>query len=140
VSSKPKQLKFAKGTEQESSIEFHQGMVDRMGVSFFKYGPVAAAYPDKVDAIASLKRRLERYEEDGNTEWLMDIGNFAMIEFMHPKHPKAHFRPTDTDESPGRAWNNGSESDAGNTLSHSNVKRGGSHMRTDGGFYRREGD
>ena len=27
---------------------------------------------------------------------------FLMIEFMLPLHPKAHFRPTDGAESPGR--------------------------------------
>jgi hypothetical protein len=91
----------------EWSVPFLQGMIDRMLVSFAKYGKVEQAYPAKVDAIASLKKRLEMYEETGNTEWLMDVGNFAMIEFMHPRHPEAHYRPTDSTESPGRLWNNG---------------------------------
>ena len=90
--------------QPEFCEEFVQGMADRMGVSFFKYGAVADAYPDRVDAIASLKKRLSKYEMDGNTEWLMDVGNFAMIEFMRPRHPKAHYRPTSSEESPGRAW------------------------------------
>ncbi len=88
----------------EFNDEFVQGMADRMAVSYFKYGPVREAYPDKVDAIASLLKRLKKYEETGNTEWLMDVGNFAMIEFQHPKHPRAHFRGTDSNESPGRKW------------------------------------
>ena len=88
----------------ENSLEFHQGMVDRMAVSYFKYGAVSEAYPEKVDAIESLKKRLDKYSKDGNTEWLMDVANFAMIEFMHPKHKKAHFRSTDSHESPGRVW------------------------------------
>lgn len=90
--------------ETEFSIPFVQGMADRMAVSFFKYGLVAEAYPGKVDAIASLKKRLEKYETDGNLEWLMDVGNFAMIEFMRPRHKNAHFRATDSRESPGRKW------------------------------------
>lgn len=84
--------------------EFIQGMADRMQTSWFKYGNVRDAYPQRVDAVGSLKKRLERYERDGNTEWLMDVGNFAMIEFMAPKHPNAHYRPTDSGESPGRKW------------------------------------
>lgn len=88
----------------EFSSEFAQGMYDRMAVSYSKYGAVAEAYPSRVDAIASLKKRLEKYEQTGNTEWLMDVGNFAMIEFMHPRHPEAHFRATDSKESPGRKW------------------------------------
>ena len=89
----------------ESSVEFHQGMVDRMGVSFYKYGRVSEGYPSRVDAIESLKLRLLKYEQTGNTEFLMDVANFAMIEFMHPKHHKAHFKPTDSKDSPGRRWN-----------------------------------
>ena len=41
--------------DSEVSREFIQGMADRMGVSFCKYGAVADAYPQKVDAIDSLK-------------------------------------------------------------------------------------
>jgi hypothetical protein len=83
--------------QSEFSTTFVQGMYDRMAVSFHKYGKVADAYPTKIDALASLKVRLERYVETGNTEWLMDAANFAMIEFMRPRHPKAHFKATDED-------------------------------------------
>lgn len=38
----------------------------------------------------------------GNTEYLVDAANFLMIEFMHPAHPKAHYRATDKEGSPGR--------------------------------------
>lgn len=99
------ELNWPQGVPQsEFSKEFAQGMVDRMGMSFFKYGPLAQAYPDKVNAVAELKRRLEKYEATGNTEWLMDVANFAMIEFMKPRHKKAHFRATDSKESGGRIW------------------------------------
>ena len=124
----------------EFSAGFVQGMADRMAVSYCKYGAVAEAYPHRVNAIDSLKKRLERYEQDGNTEWLMDVANFAMIEFMHPRHGGAHFRATDSDESPGRVWNSGSATDAANSVSRENLRRGGSHLTTAGGFYRREGD
>jgi hypothetical protein len=91
--------------ETEFSREFVQGMADRMGVSYCKYGAVADAYPRKVNARESLQARLDKYWRTGNTEWLMDVANFAMIEFMHPSHPEAHYRPTDSKESPGRVWN-----------------------------------
>lgn len=99
--------------ESEFCPQFVQGMYDRMGVSYCKYGKVADAYPSRVDAIASLQKRLDRYAETGNTEWLMDVANFAMIEFMRPRHPEAHFRPTDSRESPGRIFE-GVESDRRN--------------------------
>jgi hypothetical protein len=86
----------------EFSFEFTTGMKARMDVSFYKYGPVAEAYPDRVDAIGSLMQRLRKYAETGNTEYLMDVANFAMIEYMHPRHPEAFFEGTDDDGSPGR--------------------------------------
>lgn len=88
----------------EFSETFVQGMADRMAMSFFKYGKVADAYPHKVDAIASMQARLDRYARDGNTEHLIDAANFLMIEFMHPKHPDAHFTAEDSSKSPGRQW------------------------------------
>ncbi len=86
----------------EFSAEFVQGMQSRMVVSFYKYGYVNNAYPETVNAISSLMQRLRLYAESGNTEFLMDAANFAMIEFMHPRHPKAHFEGTDDEASPGR--------------------------------------
>lgn len=86
----------------ECSEQFFQGMKNRMMVSYYKYGAISEVYPDKVDAIASLMERLKKYATDGNTEWLIDAANFAMIEFIHPRHHQAHFKGTDDDASPGR--------------------------------------
>ncbi len=85
----------------EISGKFLQGMADRMAASYHKYGPVADSYPLYIDAIASLKARLEQYALDGNVEWLMDVANFAMIEYMRPRHHLAHFRAEDSNESAG---------------------------------------
>ncbi len=95
-------------TPSEVSVPFLQGMADRMAVSFHKYGPVTKAYPDSVDAVASLRARLRLYGETGNAEYLMDVANFAMIEFMLPKHNRAHFDPEA--ESPGRTLGDGTVS------------------------------
>ena len=126
--------------DTEVSRAFLQGMADRMALSFFKYGAVAEAYPERVDAVSSLYKRMERYDRTGNTEWLMDAANFAMIEFMRPRHPLAHFAATDADQSPGRVWHSGGETASANTASRENVRRGGSDRHTAGGFYRHEGD
>lgn len=90
--------------ETEFSSDFMKAMLTRMAMSFFKYGPVATAFPTKVDALATLRKFLDLYERDGNTEHLVDAANYAMIEFMHPRHPQAHFRATESKESPGRKW------------------------------------
>lgn len=90
--------------ETEFSKWFVQGMAARMAMSFFKYGRVAEGFPARVDAVKTLKDKLEQYERTGNAEWLMDVANYAMIEAMHPRHPKAHFQATDTSASRGRFW------------------------------------
>jgi hypothetical protein len=98
----------------EFSEDFVEKMRARMAMAFYKYGPIKDAYPHKVSALESLRQRLQRYEETGNTEWLVDAANFAMIEFMLPSHKNAHFRATDSRESPGRAaFDTGFEGTAG---------------------------
>ena len=91
----------------EVDPEFLQGMANRMSVSYLKYGPVAKAYPGAVSALDSLRQRLDQYAATGNTEFLIDAANFAMIEFMHPSHPDAYFAATDSDGSPGRVTSDG---------------------------------
>lgn len=76
-----------------------------MAVSYHKYGPVKEAYPHKVNAVATLKQRLDLYEKTGNADYLVDVANMAMIEFMHPAHPDFHDKPTDGGE--GRYWFSG---------------------------------
>lgn len=95
--------------ETEWSRAFIEGMLNRMTVSFFKYGALKDAYPHDVDALASLQKRLEKYQEDGNTEWLIDAANFCMIEFLCPRRSDAHFTPQDSDTSPGRVDKRGTE-------------------------------
>jgi hypothetical protein len=109
---------------QETSRRFHDLMDAAMMVSFHKYGAVAEAYPEKVNALDSMQLRLKLYAEGkrnpdaeepgqpeflvppGNVEYLVDAANFAMIEFMHPAHPKAYFKATDAGGSPGRVAQN----------------------------------
>jgi hypothetical protein len=86
----------------EFSPQFVELMKNRVAISYYKYGMLKDGYPHKVDAIGSLGERLRRYAETGNTEWLVDVANFAMIEFMFPRHSSAHFEGTDDEDSPGR--------------------------------------
>lgn len=84
--------------------EFNEGFIQkmraRMAVSYHKYGRMAEA--DGVDMIASIDVRVQKYLATGNTEWLIDAANCCLIEFTHPRVEGAHFRATDSDESPGR--------------------------------------
>lgn len=80
-------------------------MNQAMTVSYHKYGPVKDAYPHKVNAIASLEQRLKLYKKTHNADYLIDIANFSMIEYMRPSHDDFHDSPTDGGE--GRCWHNG---------------------------------
>jgi hypothetical protein len=98
----------------EFSFEFVQGMANRMAVSYFKYGKVADGYPSRVNALKSLNQRIKQYLDTGNTEFLIDAANFAMIEFMCPSMEDAEFVATDSDGSPGRTFTDGSVSQESN--------------------------
>lgn len=96
-------LKRQFNIKEEYSERFDEIRRASMEQSFYKYGPVRANYGvnGNVDAIESLKRYLKKYEETGNTEFLTDVANFAMIEFMYPSIKGAKFTRTSSEESPG---------------------------------------
>jgi len=109
-------LKVSVDAEKEIDVDFLQKMVDRMIVSFFKYGKVEEGYGEygTMDAIESLKLRLKAFEEGneaknlkkGNVEMLIDVANFAMIGFMFPREGE-YFESTDSDKSVGRVTKSG---------------------------------
>jgi len=92
------ELKWADGVpETEFSVPFVQGMMNRMAASYYKYGSVQANFPS-ARAVEQVRARLQKYLDTGNTEFLMDAANFAMIEYLYPYRPDAHFRATDSAE------------------------------------------
>ena len=94
--------------QTETNPEFRKRQEQSMVVSFHKYGPIREGYPHRVNAIASLKKRLRLYEETGNADYLIDIANFAEIEFTLPAHPNYHDDPKEGNE--GRYWQGGGQS------------------------------
>lgn len=82
----------------EYSPRFDEIRKKMMVMSYFKYGPLKDNYGTYkcMDAIGNIKKRLQKYEETGNTEFLADIANFAMIEFMNPSIEGAKYTPTDS--------------------------------------------
>lgn len=86
----------------EYSEKFDELRKKQMTTSFYKYGYLRDnATTGAVDYVKSMEIRLQKYKDTGNTEFLGDVANCAMIEFMYPQHPRAHYRPTDSRESPG---------------------------------------
>lgn len=86
----------------EYSLEFDEIRKKMVCTSYFKYGAVKINCTENlVDIIGSLEKRLDAYKKTGNTEYLADIANFAMFEFMYPQHKNGHYEPTDSSGSCG---------------------------------------
>lgn len=86
----------------EYSPEFDEIRKKMVCTSFYKYGPIKINCVERLtEIIPSLEKRLDAYKKTGNTEFLADIANFCMFEFMYPQHPNGHYKPTDSSESPG---------------------------------------
>lgn len=86
---------------KEYSETFDKLRRNRVEVSFFKYGPARENFGSgRVDAIGSLELCLDKFKKTGNTEYLLDVANYAMFRYMYPM-PSEYFKPTDSKESAG---------------------------------------
>lgn len=87
--------------KEEYSEEFDKKRKNAICTSFYKYGPSKVNFQKgMVDAIGSLKKNLKKFEETKNTEYLVDVANYAMFRFMYPMEGES-YRPTDSDQSAG---------------------------------------
>lgn len=87
--------------EQEYSEEFDKLRKNRVEVSYYKYGAARDNFASgRVDAIGSLELCLEKFKKTGNTEYLLDVANYAMFRYMYPM-PNEFYKATDSSESAG---------------------------------------
>ena len=90
-----------KDIEREYSEEFDNLRKSRVYVSYYKYGAAKKNFGEgRVDAIGSLELCLEKFKKTGNTEYLLDVANYAMFRYMFPL-PGEYFKATDSSESAG---------------------------------------
>lgn len=86
----------------EYSLDFDEKRKNRAAVSFYKYGSAKINFGQRlVEALPTMQKCIDKYLKTGNTEYLLDAGNYIMFEYMYPTHENAHFRATDTEESAG---------------------------------------
>lgn len=78
-------------------------MKEAIEMSHYKYGYVSKTYPELAQAYKCIQERLDLYLKTHNTEYLVDVANFAMIEFMCPAFKDSKYNPTDSGQSPGLA-------------------------------------
>ncbi len=89
--------------QTQFSKDFLQGMLNRVAVGYHNYGDAKKSWQSGhgFNWIKSLRLRLTKYRESHNTENLIDIANYAMLEFLYPNDQKAFFKATDKSGSPG---------------------------------------
>ncbi len=85
------------------SKEFITKMENAIETSHYKYGWMSDTYPELAQAAKCIQERLYLYNKTHNLDYLVDIANFAMIEYKHPCYPDAAYTPQDSDKSPGLA-------------------------------------
>lgn len=70
--------------------------------SHYKYGPAEDNFGVNggVDAVKTLEMCLDKFKQTKNTEYLVDVANYAMFRFMYPKDGERYI-PTDSNESAG---------------------------------------
>jgi DNA/RNA-binding domain of Phe-tRNA-synthetase-like protein len=69
-------------------------MCDAVVQSRFRYGRPVENYGREivpVSALENAKKRMEKFDETGNINYLVDAANFLMYEFLFSKHPKKHY-------------------------------------------------
>lgn len=94
-------IPFEEILKSEYSKEFDRKRQEAIITSYYKYGPSKENFKKgMVDAIGSLKKNLQKFEETGNTEYLVDVANYAMFRFMYPMKGES-YKPTDSDQSVG---------------------------------------
>lgn len=97
----PESVRTAGVLKSEYSEEFDKLRKNRVEVSFFKYGSAKKNFGEgRVDAIKTLELCLDKFKKTGNTEYLLDVANYAMFRFMFPM-PDDFFKSTDSSESAG---------------------------------------
>jgi hypothetical protein len=89
--------------DRTMSTEFDEYRKNSLIVSHYKYGWPEDNYGRDcvpVSALENIKVRLAKYEETGNKDYLIDVANFAELEYQYPSHPKAHLNRNNEKEQP----------------------------------------
>ena len=81
--------------KSEWSYEFERLMRNRLILGAFRYGKIGAKNKPKYDRIADMEKRIYLYRRTGNTEYLVDIANLSLVEFVEGEHKTKHFKPID---------------------------------------------
>lgn len=79
---------------------FVEGMFNRLCMGGIRYEDKTRKKSKKNEGLflKGARQYLKKYEETGNTEKLIDVANFILLEFKDGYHPKKHFKAEDDGE------------------------------------------
>lgn len=96
-SNKPKKPSMEELEQTEWSDRFERLMRNRLIMGALRYDCLKASQPS-YDNVGSMIKRLQKYKETGNTEFLVDVANLCLVEFEIGTHPTKHFKAIDDGE------------------------------------------
>lgn len=82
-------------SHRDEAVAFIQKMANRLCVGQYRHGE-KGSFNRIQDYRKRLQDSLKRYDQTGNTEFLIDAANYALLEFHNPLHPNAHYSSTDS--------------------------------------------
>ena len=94
----PERISISDLSISEWSVDFEQLMRNRLILGAVRYGKINLPGKPIYNRVASIQKRLVKYSETGNKEFLVDIANLCLLEFVECRHPKAHFDSIDDGE------------------------------------------
>lgn len=70
--------------------QFLDLMHNRLVMGALRYGLLGRPGKPAYDNVGSIRRRLDKYHQDGNLEHMVDTANIALVEYVEGKHPSRH--------------------------------------------------
>lgn len=77
------------------SKDFETKMRNRLVLGAMRYGRIDRQAVDHRRGVASMRRRLDDYMANGNSENLVDIANLCLMLYVGGDHPTQHFATGD---------------------------------------------
>lgn len=84
--------------QSEWNIDFEKLMRNRLVMGAMRYGRIGGKNKPQYDRVNSMIKRLIKYQESGNKEFLVDVANLCLLEFVECNHPNQHFHSIDDGE------------------------------------------
>jgi hypothetical protein len=74
----------------EWSPDFERHMRIRLLLGSMRYGLLGSTCKPHYDRVQGIKDRIDEYKKTGNLDLLVDVANFALLEFVEGRHPNRH--------------------------------------------------